>query len=94
MRLCRFPSDKRTREQLAKTKLRLQGHVLEWVSEFPYLGMHIAEAPEYGHHIPMYIPTNEHKIRGLCIALLKMFSTSARCTRVAPLAARLGVLQK
>jgi hypothetical protein len=94
MRLCRYPSDKRTREELAKKiKMRLQGHVLDWVSEFPYLGMHISEAPYYKCRIPLYIPTKEHKIRGLCIALLKMFPTSARCTRVAPLAARLGVLQ-
>jgi len=94
MRLCRLPSDRTTREQLAKTvKMRLQGHVLEWVSEFPYLGMHIAEAPEYRCRIPLHIPVKEHKIQGLCIALLKMFPTSARCTRVAPLAARLGVLQ-
>ena len=94
MRLCRIPSDKTTREQLARRiKMRLQGHVLEWVPEFPYLGMHIAEAPEYGRSLPLYIPTNEHKIRGLCIALLRMFPTTARCTRVAPLAARLGVLQ-
>ena len=42
---------------------------------------------------PLHIPVKEHKIQGLCIALLKMFPTSARCTRVAPLAARLGVLQ-
>jgi hypothetical protein len=94
MRLCRLPSDKTTREQLAKrVKMRLQGRVLEWVSEFPYLGMHIAEAPEYRCRIPLHIPVKEHKIQGLCIALLKMFPTSARCTRVAPLAARLGVLQ-
>jgi len=94
MRLCREASDKRTREELAKQlKMRLQGHVLDWVSDFTYLGMHIAEAPYYCRHHPLTIPTKEHKIRSLCTALLKMFPTSARCTRVAPLAARLGVLQ-
>ena len=68
MRLCRVSSDKTTREQLAKKiKMRLQGHVLEWVSEFPYLGMHIAEAPEHKCRIPLYIPTKEHKIRGLSL---------------------------
>ena len=94
MRLCRCPSDTTTHAELArKAKMLLQGHVLEWVSEFPYLGIHIMEAPEYGRCLPLIIPTKEHKIRGLCIALIKMFPTSARCTRVAPLAIRLGVLQ-
>jgi len=94
MRLCRLPWDRTTREQLAKkAKMRLQGHVLEWVAEFPYLGIHIDEAPEFRCRIPLHIPIKEHKIQGLCIALLRMFPTSSRCTRVAPLAVRLGVLQ-
>jgi hypothetical protein len=94
LRLCRQPSDKTTREELAKrSKMQLDGHVLDWVSEFTYLGMMVLEAPEYGRCLPNHLPTDENKIRGLCIALHRMFPSTARCTRVAPLAARLGVLQ-
>ena len=91
MRLSRPPSDTTKREELPP--VYLQGHVLDWVSEFKYLGLLIQEAPEYRHRLPLHLPTDKKKVRPLCYALLRIFPSTARCTRVAPLAARLGVLQ-
>ena len=45
--------------------MRLDGHVLNWVSEFTYLGMMVLEAPEYGRCLPNRLPTDENKIRSL-----------------------------
>lgn len=94
MRLSRPPSDKTTRMDLARYhKMKLDGHVLAWVEEFKYLGITIVEAPEHRRRRPLLLPTDKNKIRSLCIVLLRMFPSTARCTRAAPLAARLGVLQ-
>ena len=91
MRLSRPPSDTIKREELPVVKL--QGHVLEWVEEFKYLGFLIQEAPGYRRRLPLHTPTDKKKIRPLCYALLRIFPSTARCIRVAPLAARVGVLQ-
>ena len=91
MRLSRPPSDTTKREELPP--VYLQGRVLEWVSEFKYLGLLIQEAPEYRHRLLLHLPTDKKKVRPLCYALLRIFPSTARCTRAAPLAARLGVLQ-
>jgi hypothetical protein len=91
MRLSRKPSDRMRREELPEVKL--QGHVLDWVAEFKYLGLITVEAPEYRRRLALHLPTDKDKVRPLCFALLRMFPSTARCTRVAPLAARLGVLQ-
>lgn len=91
LRISRAPNDKTKREELEE--VHLQGHILDWVSDFKYLGVVIMEAPEYRHRLATHIPLDKDKCRALCFGLLRMFPSTARCTRVAPLAARLGVLQ-
>jgi hypothetical protein len=91
MRLSRARGDKTTREQLPK--VTLEGHVLDWAAEFKYLGLVTKEAPEYRHRLAACLSTDPKKIRPLCFALLRMFPSTARCVRAAPLVARLGILQ-
>jgi hypothetical protein len=91
MRLSRRPKDTRSREELEP--VTLQGHVLDWVAEFKYLGLVMLEAPHYRYRLALHLPTDKDKIRRLSFALLRMFPSTARCTRVAPLAARIGIMQ-
>ena len=90
MRLARKPKDRRTILELPP--LTLQGHTLDWVSEFKYLGHMITAAPEYKKRRPSALPVDKDKVRGLCYALSRVFSAPARCIRIAPMAVRLGVL--
>lgn len=91
MRLARKPSDRRTSMELQP--LTLQGHTLDWVREFKYLGHMIMAAPEYKKRRPSALPVDKDKARGLCYALSRVFSAPARCIRIAPMAVRQGVLQ-